>query len=134
MRLIPVFLFLQLLAFGQQDQSVVYTVRTLFTVNDSTYVVLERRDNGILTEEVSMIYLKEQVQPVVHGAARFWYGNGQPKAQGAYIYGARMGVWEFWDENGTSSKVTDPDDIHIRGCRSCYYYIDGVKVYVGGEE
>jgi len=59
--------------------------------------------------------------PIAHGPYVSYHQNGQKKAVGQHVDGARSGLWTFFDENGVKTEEIDFSGGNYHGKRVQYF-------------
>ena len=60
-------------------------------MDQSVYFIKMGKKNGAIT--IQMVYL--------NGSYSKWYSNGEKATNGYFENGKPVGIWAWWDENGT---------------------------------
>lgn len=85
-------------AYVRNGETFSFTVDTLNTNGDSTFVVVNGFYDNILAFHNQTIFLPNSC--IIHGLSTHFYPNGVKKCEGNYVYGFKTNNWKYWNVSG----------------------------------
>jgi len=138
------FVFLQNVGFGQliitgglpddfSPRTYTFKIDTLRISGDSTFYEVSELEDSVLVHKEQQVSIKgENPEIIFHGITKQWYKDGSKKLGGQFEFGAKKGLWKYWDEKGNLTQDTGLI-ILGRGSEHGYIFIDGEKVRIKKE-